>query len=396
MELVQRGTVDQFGDLNAGTAADHWQLGMLHLRRSIQLTFGCGPSKPADGADVTVSSDSSDVDEDGTSSKNGVFLPTQPWKEVWDLWILGFILYSAVMVPYRICFSSGAEGLMFIFEQLITLSFLIDVGFNFNTAFMQDERWITDRGSIAVRYLQGWFWIDFPSAIPVELIDLLLEGDSSSLGMLRFLRLFRLLRLLRLLKVGEYVAALEIRFDINLTFLRIVQMVLQLLFLAHMLGCFWFYMAALVGIDMEITTWVSSYDDGRGVDAPPDVQYLYAVYWALTTLTTVRLAPVRVHVPARVGTCARILSSRACALHRTGGLRRHHAHERPRAPLLALRPPHRRARLRLHALVHRLARRGHRPPGSPLRGEDGRGILTLTLTLILARTLTLSPLPGRR
>ena len=287
MELVQRGTVDQFGDLNAGTAADHWQLGMLHLRRSIQLTFGCGPSKPADGADVTVSSDSSDVDEDGTSSKNGVFLPTQPWKEVWDLWILGFILYSAVMVPYRICFSSGAEGLMFIFEQLITLSFLIDVGFNFNTAFMQDERWITDRGSIAVRYLQGWFWIDFPSAIPVELIDLLLEGDSSSLGMLRFLRLFRLLRLLRLLKVGEYVAALEIRFDINLTFLRIVQMVLQLLFLAHMLGCFWFYMAALVGIDMEITTWVSSYDDGRGVDAPPDVQYLYAVYWALTTLTTV-------------------------------------------------------------------------------------------------------------
>ena len=87
--------------------------------------------------------------------------------------------------------------------------------------------------------------------------------------------------------MGEYVAALEIRFDLNLTFLRICQMVLQLIFLAHMLGCFWFYLAALVGIDHEITTWVSSYDDGSAVDADASTQYLYSVYWALTTLTTV-------------------------------------------------------------------------------------------------------------
>ena len=35
---------------------------------------------------------------------------------------------------------------------------------------------------------------------------------------------------------------LEIRFDLNLTFLRIVQMILKLVFLAHMLGCFWCYL----------------------------------------------------------------------------------------------------------------------------------------------------------
>ena len=74
---------------------------------------------------------------------------------------------------------------------------------------------------------------------------MLMAGDSSTLSYLRFLRLFRLLRLLRLLKLGEYIAAVEIRFDINLTVLRILQMVCYLLFLAHILGCFWFYMAAL-------------------------------------------------------------------------------------------------------------------------------------------------------
>ena len=287
MELVSQGReVDAFGEMNAGTASDHWQLGWLHLRRSLQLTFGFGPRKPADGADVSVSPQPGELDDDGKPT-NGVFLPTEGWKELWDLGILAFILYSAVMVPYRICFDSPAEGQWFILEQAITISFLVDVIFNFNTAFMHEERWVTNRREIALRYVSGWFWVDFPSAVPVELLDKYMEGDTSELGLLRFLRLFRLLRLLRLLKVGEYVAAIEIRFDLNLTFLRIAQMVLQLLFLAHMLGCFWFYVAAYVGIDMEITTWVSSYDDGRGVDAPPDVQYLYAVYWALTTLTTV-------------------------------------------------------------------------------------------------------------
>ena len=88
-------------------------------------------------------------------------------------------------------------------------------------------------------------------------------------------------------QLGEYISTLEIKFDLNLTFLRIVQMVANMLFLAHMLGCFWFYMAAIVGLDADTVTWVSSYDDGSALDAPPTQQYLYSVYWALTTLTTV-------------------------------------------------------------------------------------------------------------
>jgi hypothetical protein len=51
--------------------------------------------------------------------------------------------------------------------------------------------------------LAGWFWIDAPSSLPVELLTAIMnEGSGSShLSLLRFLRLFRLLRLLRLLKV---------------------------------------------------------------------------------------------------------------------------------------------------------------------------------------------------
>ena len=31
-----------------------------------------------------------------------------------------------------------------------------------------DGVWVYDRRQIARRYLLGWFWIDFPSAVPVE------------------------------------------------------------------------------------------------------------------------------------------------------------------------------------------------------------------------------------
>lgn len=207
---------DSFAELNAGTAADHYSLSMSHLKLALRLTFfgsSAGSRRRYTGVsvqDVQAASTSAapkatDTEDDelipSKMDTKGVFLPIHAWKEMWDLWILVLILYSAVMVPYRICFSAMAQEYMYYFEQGITVSFIIDVLFNFNTGYFDNEKWVLDRGKIARRYLSGWFWIDAPSSFPVELIDYLMEGDSRTLGMLKFLRLFRLLRLLRLLKV---------------------------------------------------------------------------------------------------------------------------------------------------------------------------------------------------
>lgn len=213
MEHMPSARTDQFAEMHAGTAADHYSLGLSHIKHAMKLTiFGssAGGARPHTGANVEHTGGAEpetdadaikkhqDVVKGGT---NGVFLPVHAWKEIWDLWVLMLILYSAVMVPYRICFSATAVGFMFIFEQTITASFITDVCFNFNTAYFENDKWVTDRGKISARYLTGWFWIDAPSSFPVELVDYFMEGDSSTLGMLKFLRLFRLLRLLRLLKV---------------------------------------------------------------------------------------------------------------------------------------------------------------------------------------------------
>ena len=40
-------------------------------------------------------------------------------------------------------------------------------------------------------------------------------------------------------------------------------------------------------VPYALSTWLRRYDNGSGVDADVWTQYLYSVYWALTTLTTV-------------------------------------------------------------------------------------------------------------
>ena len=124
-------------------------------------------------------------------------------------------------------------------------------------------------------------------SVPVE-INIFLE-HSNTLGLLRFLRMFRLLRLLRLLKIEEYIETLENQFDINLRILRVVFMLVKICFLSHILGCFWYYTAAGAAAAGEETTWTNSYDDGRIAQEGMGLgtRYLYSVYWAVTTLTTV-------------------------------------------------------------------------------------------------------------
>ena len=188
-----------------GTAVDHFSLAKDHLGHAISLAvFGGGRGRQsadvgevASVAYVARGQAPTEISE----RRRCVIAPTDSWKEGWDLVILTFILYSAVMVPFHICFKTDAEGWLGWLEISLTIAFVIDVVLNFNTAYYDDETLVTDRGRIACRYLSGWFWIDAPSSIPVELIDMMMEGDSSNLSALRFLRLFRLLRLLRLLKV---------------------------------------------------------------------------------------------------------------------------------------------------------------------------------------------------
>jgi CRP-like cAMP-binding protein len=225
-------------------------------------------------------------------ARRGLVMPLSAWKEKWDLLILFFILYSAVVVPLRVCFEAPATGIVWFVEVGITLTFIVDVYFNFITIYFDTSngKWVTAKGKLARRYLSGWFWIDAPSSVPVEIISLFF--DAQKLSILRILRMVRLVRLAKLFKLEEYIETLESRLDMNLRLLRIVMVVIKMLFLGHILGCFWYGMSLFADSEAQLEasggTWRATYEDGRVIspNATTALRYAISVYWAVTTMTT--------------------------------------------------------------------------------------------------------------
>ena len=224
-----------------------------------------------------------------------VFFPVGPLKQTWDFIIMNLVIYACVVMPYRAIFEDATGG-WYIFEDVIMLFiFLLDVVLSFNTAYLDGEIWVCHRPRICKRYMQSWFWIDFPSSIPVEFIleSLDREGNEYSqlLPAVRLLRLFRLLRLVRLIKLGKFVKKVEDETGYSLSALRIVNTVIVLAVFCHVLACVFYLVATQTNptyLSGEVDpafpkTWITYFDNGyiTEPDTPVFDAYIIAFLWAI-------------------------------------------------------------------------------------------------------------------
>jgi len=71
---------------------------------------------------------------------------------------------------------------------MIDVIFGIDIIINFYSAYHdKNDDIVIDKGRIAMRYLKGWFLIDFLGVFPINLV---IDGDNKSIN-----NLVRLLRI---------------------------------------------------------------------------------------------------------------------------------------------------------------------------------------------------------
>ena len=229
---------------------------------------------------------------DGDERPPGIILPAvDEWKGWWDGFVMICILYSSFLVPFRLAFGTEADGVVWALEVGISLCFIADIFITFNTAVPDresDSRWITSRETIARRYVCGWFVIDFPSAIPCELIELAFQSEDfdsmQTVRVIRVLRLARIVRMLKLLKLNVFLNQLEEDFDINLSLLRIVTLFFKVLFLAHLVGCGWMAVGLWSHVSGE-ESWLDLAHHGKAADAHTALRYLLAFHWSLGVLT---------------------------------------------------------------------------------------------------------------
>lgn len=212
--------------------------------------------------------------------------PHGKFRKRWDISQVFLILYSSLVIPFRLGFSYTPQFGLQIFDYIVDGFFAIDIVFNFCTGLeMKDKSIDYDKKNIMVDYFKSWFWIDIISVFPWEVI---LEGKESDLPQLfktlRLTRLTRLLRMFRLLRVIRIVHRLEYSLSIQEGFRHLGFFILTLVFLSHWFSCLFYYLGD-VNRDNDNYWAVASAGDLH--TSAMVKNYIAACTWSIMTLTTV-------------------------------------------------------------------------------------------------------------
>ena len=177
--------------------------------------------------------------------------------------------------------------------MLVDALYLSDLILNFLMAYEDADKKLEVRlKKIASNYLKSWFWLDLLSCIPFQYLKVDEsdgEGGAGGLGkllklprMYKMIKILRLFKLVRLMKYSRSIKKILDVFKLNQGIKRMITVTITMLFAVHLMGCIFFMVAKFD--DLHSGTWVARsdliYDD-------PSRQYLFAVNWALQTLTTV-------------------------------------------------------------------------------------------------------------
>ncbi|CAJ1356232.1 unnamed protein product [Effrenium voratum] len=208
---------------------------------------------------------------------------------VWDLCGLLFIVYDCIAIPLNVfdppvtMFSMTADW--------VTLAFwTLNICATLTTGFVQEGVEVLAPRQILKNYLKSWCIIDILTLGPDWTLEIVAhtsqEGESfeggSSMRLLRVLRFMRIARLLRLLKLKwllETIGDAIPMSDYTTIVARVAQMMSILLYLNHVIACFFFATSKLTEGEK---TWTDEYllTTKHWTD-----QYAVALHWSLTQFT---------------------------------------------------------------------------------------------------------------
>ncbi|MBF0099822.1 MAG: cyclic nucleotide-binding domain-containing protein [Desulfobacterales bacterium] len=188
-------------------------------------------------------------------------LPDSRFKITWTYINFIGIFILAIHIPINFCIHASPNIYLFSFDILITIIFLLDILFNFRTAFFKDGELIIDISVIRIHYLSSWLIVDVFAAFPFDVIAFSLGDENAGL-------MLSLLRLLKLVKV----ISLFSKINVVITYSEYVRFILFI---------FWI----LVSINLFSCGWMLIYPNNEHTDHT--TFYIKSVYWVVTTLTTV-------------------------------------------------------------------------------------------------------------
>lgn len=166
------------------------------------------------------------------------FQPDSPFLQYWNFILMTAVVYISIFVPIRVGFTIPTEKPEQILDVLLDFFFLVDMSFNFRTAYIDNNTKVVihDPQLVARRYLTGWFTMDLFSSLPIAIMSLIDESveNLTFFKIFRFLKIFRITRLMRL----EFVRDLEYKGILAPSFVRMMKFLVIFMFSLHIITCF--------------------------------------------------------------------------------------------------------------------------------------------------------------
>jgi len=170
----------------------------------------------------------------------------------------------ASVCSLQVCFDVEPEcaSAYDFFALSLDVFFCCDVIVNFHTGFIDEGKYVEELKLVTRHYIWHGFFLDFITSIPyARVLNLfaggfctpeLQEGEggeqAQSLALLprllRIFRIFKLVKLFRLVKLMNVISTWEEEAGIGFSrFLRMVTLFFQMLFLSHIAGCLFAFIA---------------------------------------------------------------------------------------------------------------------------------------------------------
>lgn len=238
-------------------------------------------------------------EEDAVSAGYWTLHPDGNVRAVWDVLGLFFIMSETYAIPFFIAFRVDFSGNLFLWCSIVNVFFLTDICMSFITGYrIAEGRYEMRVSRIAPKYIRGTLAIDCLASIPWEWVGDWVPVSGSMAQCTKLLRLFRIARLVRMFKKDMLPESVKGVIDFNpilVFFTRVAMLLFILCSITHWFACIW-YIVGTAGDDDD-ETWLSKM---KLVDSNTSEQYAYALYFTLTTMTTVGYGDVTPQNPTEV------------------------------------------------------------------------------------------------
>lgn len=219
--------------------------------------------------------------------------PSEKKRLAWDFMILLLCVYIALFQPFSLAWENEFDESFVkeveILNSIIDGFFMIDILLNFRTGFYGKAQTdnteavlIMDWREVAKRYLTSWFFMDLFSVLPLSTLS---GGELSDPAAFKVLKLGKLSKVLSVIRtISAEVLQKSDKFEemIQKQWVRFMYRRCDLFYLM-LLICHW------LACGMKLVDEGFLHLDPT-VSSDSDLiwnQYLTAVYWSMTTLTTV-------------------------------------------------------------------------------------------------------------